>query len=280
MLTYNGKTVTSGNGRIVVKPVVLPPYTVRVKFSNAVDPTQWQYAEGVVLTQVSASPNIWDVHYEDSSWYASYVFPWTSATTYEVIGGNLTGVTKISFARSTITDVKNLDTSMITDMSMCFHQCQEIVDAPMLDTSNVTNFGMFFDSAYNLETCPVYDTSKATNMSSMFHNCTSLTEIPSLDTSNVTNFATFASNCESLRHVPLLDVSSAVITDGERPFDHTFSECVNVESGSYAMYQAMLARETAVGSQLHYATFNNCGSDTVTGAAELAQIPASWGGTA
>ena len=44
------------------------------------------------------------------------------------------------------------------------------------------------------------------------------------------------------------------------------------------MYQQMSTQATPPTSYTD--TFKNCGRDTTTGAAELAQIPESWGGTA
>jgi hypothetical protein len=53
--------------------------------------------------------------------------------------------------------------------------------------------------------------------------------------------------------------------------------CYKVETGALALYQQ--ASTQATPPSKHDSTFWNCGRDTVTGAAELAQIPSSWGGT-
>lgn len=92
------------------------------------------------------------------------------------------------------------------------------------------------------------DMSSVTDMTAMFANCTSLTSVPLFDTSAVTNMSAM------------------------------FINCTKVEGGALALYQQASAQTTPPSS--HTGTFTNCGSDTVTGAAELAQIPASWGGTA
>jgi hypothetical protein len=55
-----------------------------------------------------------------------------------------------------------------------------------------------------------------------------------------------------------------------------FYDCVNVQSGALALYQQASSRVTPPS---HSYTFRFCGSNTETGAAELAQIPTSWGGT-
>lgn len=59
--------------------------------------------------------------------------------------------------------------------------------------------------------------------------------------------------------------------------DWCFAGCSNVESGALALYNQMSTQTTP--PQYHQYCFTNCGRDTVTGAAELAQIPSSWGGT-
>jgi hypothetical protein len=78
-------------------------------------------------------------------------------------------------------------------------------------------------------------------------------------------------SCSSLTTVPLLDTSSC--TDMER----MFSGCLYVQSGALALYQQ--ASTQAIPPARHSDTFHDCGRNTTTGAAELAQIPTSWGGT-
>jgi hypothetical protein len=51
----------------------------------------------------------------------------------------------------------------------------------------------------------------------------------------------------------------------------------NVESGALALYQQAGSQATPPSSYSN--CFAGCGRDTVTGAAELAQIPTDWGGT-
>ena len=77
-------------------------------------------------------------------------------------------------------------------------------------------------------------------------------------------------NCTELTSLPLFDLSS--VTD----MSNAFFATVAVQSGALALYQAASALPNV---PTHTDTFKNCGTDTQTGAAELAQIPASWGGT-
>jgi hypothetical protein len=74
--------------------------------------------------------------------------------------------------------------------------------------------------------------------------------------------------CASLISIPLFNTSNAIDTRA------MFQECVNVQSGALALYNQMSTQATPPAD--HAGTFQLCGSDTVTGAAELAQIPDDW----
>lgn len=88
----------------------------------------------------------------------------------------------------------------------------------------------------------------ATDASKMFYGASSLTKVPKMDTSTLTNV------------------------------NQMFQGCVSVESGALELYQQMASQVNPPSS--HSYAFDLCGSNTTTGAAELAQIPSSWGGTA
>jgi surface protein len=77
-----------------------------------------------------------------------------------------------------------------------------------------------------------------------FNSCSSLTSIPLFDTSKVTNMGS------------------------------TFRDCQNVESGALALYQQASSQSNPPSN--HSQTFTNCGTNTQTGAEELAQIPSDW----
>jgi len=53
-----------------------------------------------------------------------------------------------------------------------------------------------------------------------------------------------------------------------------FVRCYAVESGALALYQQASTQTNPPSS--HSNTFRDCGSNTTTGAAELAQIPSDW----
>lgn len=57
----------------------------------------------------------------------------------------------------------------------------------------------------------------------------------------------------------------------------TFTGCRNCASGQYDLYDYLSTYNSGITN--HSGTFSDCGVDTQTGAAELAQIPVGWGGT-
>ena len=116
------------------------------------------------------------------------------------------------------------------------------------------------------------DTSTITSMYRLFYGCTSLISITLFDTSSVTSMEVMFRGCTSLTRIPLFNTSS--VTN----MGNAFNGCVNVEDGALELYQQASTQETPPSATTN--CFKDCGKDTVTGAAELAQIPASWGGTA
>lgn len=115
------------------------------------------------------------------------------------------------------------------------------------------------------------NTTGVTSMRFTFSNCTNLTEVSLFDTTACTSIESMFAGCSSLISIPLFNTSNVTV------MVMTFSGCVNVQSGALAIYQQ--ASSQANPPSAYSGCFSNCGRDTVTGAAELAQIPSSWGGT-
>lgn len=132
----------------------------------------------------------------------------------------------------------------VTNMSYMFLKCTSLTSVPLFDTSSASNMDAMFSGCTNLASVPLFDTSSATTMYATFHSCSNLTSVPLFDTSLVTNMA------------------------------YMFYNCTAVESGALALYQQASTQATPPTS--HDSTFANCGSNTVTGAAELAQIGIGW----
>lgn len=151
---------------------------------------------------------------------------------------------------------------------------QTLVDA----TENIwdiykagTYWASLFGSIPSLQSVIAANTTGVTSMDSMFYYCTGLTTVPLFDTSSATNLSGMFRDCQALTSIPLFNTSSATNTS------RMFLNCYAVESGSLALYTQASAQ--VYPPSTHEYMFTGCGRDTVTGAAELAQIPASWGGT-
>lgn len=104
------------------------------------------------------------------------------------------------------------------------------------------------------------------DMSNLFRECRNLETVAPF-TVMVANYM-FA-DCTSLKTIPLFDTK--FISDTS----YMFYGCVNVESGALALYNQM-STQTVYPINNYSGTFNSCGSNTTTGAAELEQIPWVW----
>ena len=114
-----------------------------------------------------------------------------------------------------------------------------------------------------------------TNVSSLTTPAWQVQNIFSIRNSgSVTSFTYFLGNqYHNLAYtsIPLFDTSSAIYVRG------MLENAKYVETGALTLYQQMSTQATP--PTLTTDCFKNCGVFTTTGAAELAQIPTSWGGT-
>ena len=126
------------------------------------------------------------------------------------------------------------------DLYETWRDCSRLATVSMMDTRNVSDFqGAFAGSGIrHVAALPL-----SGRCFQMFSHCTSLVDIPQFENLGV-------GNCQEM-----------------------FAECGNVESGILDCYSS-LSQPTPVVS--HYQCFMNCGINTLTGAAELAQIPSDW----
>ena len=146
--------------------------------------------------------------------------------------------------QNNLVEVIDANTEGVTNMNEMFSNCLLLTTVSLFDTSNVTYMYRMFDSCFSLTTIPLFNTSKVTNMYMMFNYCSSLSSIPLFDTSKVTDMSLM------------------------------FYDCTNVQNGALELYKQ--ASTQANPPTTHNATFQGCGSNTETGAAELAQIPSDW----
>lgn len=281
-------------------PLNLPPYTIRLKYMDGVTP---YFGKKGTLNQVSVSPNIWDLTYENTNWQGLVRGDYGSQETglIEVIGANSTNVTSmqtfLGYCRN-LTAVPLFDTSDVTNMGGMFNRCYSLSSVPLYDTHNVTNMGQMFENCGELTTVPLFDTYNVTSMYSMFRQIDTqghgdhLTSVPLFNTYNVTDMGGMFEGCDLLTSVPLYDthnvksmVSMFYGCDGLKyvPLFNTDKVesvtwfcrfCFNVESGALAFYNQVSTQATPPTS--HLEAFEECGRNTVQGAAELAQIPDDW----
>lgn len=131
-----------------------------------------------------------------------------------------------------------------TSLSYLLYYSTNVTEVLGANTTGITNMGRMFSNCSSLVSVPLFDTRSVTDTNEMFYKCSSLTSIPLFDTSNIEDMGSM------------------------------FASCVKVESGALALYQQ--ASSQATPPIVHSYTFNSCGSQTVTGSAELAQIPSNW----
>ena len=155
-----------------------------------------------------------------------------------------------------------------SDFRNLLYNSENVVEVLGANTTGITKIQRMFGYCTSLTTVHLFDTSSVINMVYMFGNCNSLTSVPLFDTSSVTAMEYMFRNCSSLTTVPLFNTSSVT------QMDNMFSNCTKVQSGALALYQQASTQANPPSS--HSQTFKNCGSDTTTGAAELAQIPEDW----
>lgn len=180
--------------------------------------------------------------YSSTSYETATLVPGTT-NTYDVYKSG-TNFTNLLSSSNNIVEVLGANTTGITNMNGMFISCSSLTSVALFDTSSVTIMANMFMKSKKLTSVPLFNTSNVTNMYNMFNECVKLVTIPLFNTSKVTNMSGM------------------------------FAYCYAVESGALALYQQ--ASTQAKPPSNHTDTFDSCGEDTTTGAAELAQIPSDW----
>ena len=252
--TVNNKVLkNSANDKWLIKkavdpynPLGLPPNTVRVRTYNGQPPSKGTTTSYETATLVPGTTDIYDVYKSGTSFRSLLM---DASNVIEVLGAN---------------------TSNVTDMNYMFNYCVRLSSVSLFDTSIVTSMERMFVNCSSLSSVPLFNTSNVTTMYYMFGTCSSLSSVPLFNTSKVTQMGYMFNECYNLTSIPLFSTSSATTMSA------MFYNCKSVQSGALALYQQASSQTTV---PTHTSTFYNCGSNTTTGAAELAQIPSSWGGT-
>jgi surface protein len=274
-------------------PLNLPYYTVRAQFTEGYTPT----ASGSA-TQVSSSPNVWDLTYNGNIWTELFK---NNTDLLAVLGANTHGqymnvedMSSMFEGCTNLTSVALFDTSSVYVMNNMFFNCKSITTLPDFDTTSCWNFVQMFYNCSALLACPNISTTYRSQyttltVSRMFEKCTSLASVPLLDLNGATSTELMFSACRSLQSVPLFDLST--VTDAQSMFsgctalteipafnlsavtnaNAMFHNCSSVTTGTLAAYQQLSASPVATHN---VNTFGGAGP-----ASDLAQIPATWGGT-
>jgi hypothetical protein len=157
--------------------------------------------------------------------------------------------------------------------SSMFYDCQSLTSCRIQGMSQALDASNMFATCSYLQIAPSMLNVKISNASGMFKYCQSLLETPNIGNcfNGCTNFSDAFNGCSSLRHINYVDTAAATNVSS------MFKYCQNVESGANTLYQQMSTQATPPASYSN--CFTDCGSNTPSGAADLAQIPASWGGS-
>lgn len=185
--------------------------------------------------------------------------------------GSATTISNMFSSCSTLASLPEISCASCTDASSAFSGCSSLTSVTLSNTGSLSNCQNMFSGCTSLLQAPDISLSNATSCQRMFNGCSSITTAPAYNTNYATDLSYMFNGCGSLKAVPLIKTASATnVTE-------MFRLCTSVESGALALYNQMSSQTSPPSS--HSWCFKNCGSSTTTGAAELAQIPTSWGGT-
>lgn len=278
--TYNDKVlVNSANDKWLKKPdappvdpynpLGLPEKTMRFEVSSS----SWTYGGMPDNTVTQISDKVWDITFGSSSTVGS----WSRYGIIKVLGFNGEGLSSYSLSGffgassfSGLQEVGSLNLVGCSTLNNAFSSQSLLTSIGNINAPDVTTCDSMCYGDSALVSVGTINTPLNTNANQMFRSCTSLTEMPDVNTASVTNATSMFDYCPELKSIRLIDTSSMTSVPA------MFRYCFKVESGALALYQQMSTQTTPPSTTS--ACFTDCGSNTVTGAAELAQIPSTWGG--
>ena len=269
LLRYSGKVLSQGDA-----PIPVYRKSVRVKVNDGLAPhtppgeeesaTRPSYYSAAL---VEGTNDTYDVYADEILQFNHILSNCVNVT--EIVSADSSGITDFGYMCyicNNLTKVNLFDTSSATKVDGMFALCTSLPTVPLFDTSNVTDFNSMFWEAFAVTGVPLFDTSNGVDMSRFLY-MTSITECPLFDTAAATGMESFIGDCWSLVTIPDLDVSSC------READWICIGDTAVTGGALNLYNKLAALDPVPS---HEQAFTNCGRDTVTGAAELAQIPEEW----
>ena len=174
----------------------------------------------------------------DASTNMFYLDNWSNAAPTSITFNNKENI-------KTITKLKGLDTSNVTNMYYMFDECASLtsLDLSNFDTSNVTNMIYMFDDCASLTSLDLssFNTSNVTDMRWMFATCFNLTslDLSNFNTSKVINMEYMFSGCTSLTSLNLSNLDVSKVTN----MTHMFDSCSSLKD-VYITVEATLNKLT------------------------------------
>ena len=284
-LKFGNKIITVSNRvKLVTFLPPIAPYTMRFEFvgrSENFDPTlgtgnaDYPYWAHGTWTHVTGS--VYDWTYQNKSWgyeeFRNKYGRWYDASAFTLgvptSGGDPTnGGSNLMFDNIEYR-ILGANLAGVECLVCLFRRATKYLrSVALFDTSRVLIAGgMFYchpqSPPYYITQIPDFDFS---GISSSGDN-----HIRSADRKNYSGLSNFASQMRYLTAVPNIKIPKVADTY----IRTAFYGCLKVESGALSLYNKFNAAGWTTDSS-HYQCFYNCGSDTETGAAELAQIPSGW----
>lgn len=253
----------------------------------------WEMFESTNITTVPAFPTS---NVTNMSRMFEYCYYLESVPMFDT--SNVTNMSSMFGDCSNLEEVPLFNTSKCESFDGMFMKCSKLKFVPAFDMSKARDVQSMCERCSALEYFYPQNIGSNTNglqyLGEMFDSCGNLKYLPTINTTNVTNWTQFAWGCGSVTSVPNYDMSAAQsiygmlmgtaiteipdfnFTSAMQGCSHAFRNCYNVQTGILRAYNKL---SQYVANDDHEDTFLSCGSNTVTGAAELAQIPSDWGGT-
>ena len=121
-------------------------------------------------------------------------------------------------ALETISNIENLNTANVTNMSGMFYKCQNLssLDLSKFNTANVTNMTSMFSGCSALTSLDLtnFNTSKVESMCYMFEDCSALESLnlTKFNTANVTDMSGMFYKCQNLSSLNLTNFNTEKVT--------------------------------------------------------------------
>lgn len=254
----------------------LPSNTIRFKFESGVDPSYMSWIGTWV--RKSAIPNVWDCHPISNSWQYLFSSLGNINGDIEIVAMNMHGVTD---ARGAFQGLGNLvKVSGITGMGsslssvvQMFGNCTNLVRVDPFYGDYIGDCSQMFENCTSLAVAPRFGITP-TKTYNMFSGCSSLVNMPKMWMNSVGDASHMYYGCSSLTSIDGYDGNYSMYLSISNA-NYMFSGCVNVASGILDLYNVWTG-SPPLGNPSHTDTFHNCGINSVSGSAELAQIPADW----